>query len=180
MVIMRGGPGSGKSSIVKRVGDRYVVCSADHFLVNDDGVYEWNQFRAGRAHGSCFRLCVENVVIGKDVLIDNTNCKPQEMIPYLALCSAFGYTCTVIRTVCDPEIAWRRQTHDVDREKFDKFFTTVAQQQVPKLYRDELWLTCVDVRTDGRFGPSCTCGVSIGLRNDHESQCAAAYVAKRR
>lgn len=182
MTIMRGGPGSGKSYYVAQrcftTGVIPTVCSADEFFINDAGDYDFDPKWLGRAHGACLKKCVEAMMARLDVIIDNTNSKPQEMIPYLALCQAFGYTCTVVRVLCDPEVAWKRQNHDVPRDKFDDIHTTVATQKVPKLYRDAPWLSCkvVGDLPEGQ----CNCGVSRGLRSDHESQCIAAYLHKDR
>lgn len=181
MILLRGAPGSGKSYYAAQrafsLQSPYTIISADDFFIDDDGAYSFDPKWIGRAHGSCLKSCVESILRREDIIIDNTNSKPQELIPYLALCSAYDYSCQVIRMVCDREIAWARQTHDVSREKFDAIFSTVEQYQVPKLYRGAPWLSCTDERTDGR--PSrlaCNCGMALRIRGDHESQCAAAYL----
>lgn len=178
MVIMRGGPGSGKSTFAREraaeLGGLTVICSADDFFINAAGVYDFDPAWLGRAHGACLKRCVESIVLRKPVVIDNTNGSPNEMLPYLALCQAFGYSCEVIRVICDPEVAWARQTHGVPRDKFDEIVATVMQQQVPKLYRKAPWITIRDVGE--KLG--CNCGVGMGLRNDHESQCRATYIQR--
>lgn len=179
MIIMRGGPGSGKSFYVAQrcftVGVIPTVCSADAFFINDAGEYDFDPKWLGRAHGACLKKCVEAMTARLDVIIDNTNAKPQEMIPYLALCQAFDYSCEVVKVHCDREVAWGRQSHGVPREKFDEIFSAVEQTKVPKLYRGAPWLTEREV---GR--PSCDCGVSLGIRSDHESQCQATYLRRTR
>ena len=173
MIILRGGPGSGKSTLVKQLtSDRsgVVVCSADDFFVNAEGLYDFDPAWLGRAHGACFKKTVEAVVGRRDVVIDNTNSKPDEMLPYLALCQAFSYSCEVIKVLCDREEAWLRQTHGVPRDKFDEIHSSVVSTQVPNLYQGAPWLS---LRSVGRI--SCNCGVSSGVRSNHESQCAAAY-----
>jgi len=238
MTIMRGGPGSGKSWYVAQrcftTGVIPTVCSADDFFINDVGEYAFDPQWLGRAHGACLKKCVESMVTRLDIIVDNTNSKPQEMIPYLALAQAFSYSCAVVRVLCDPEIAWKRQTHGVPRDKFDAIHATVRQQQVPSMYRGAPWLTIKDegesparrrgptiyqpysgarcvkcgelivyrdgfrfcdheedscLCRDGDEEPSepfagqprvCNCGVSMGLRSDHEGQCIATYLHKRR
>ena len=287
MTIMRGGPGSGKSWFVRNLVPLSIspipptVCSADDFFINDEGEYSFDPKWLGRAHGACLKKCVEAIMRREDVIIDNTNSKQEEMLPYLALCQAFDYSCAVVRVLCDPEVAWGRQKHGLPRDKFDDIHTTVRQQQVPKLYRGAPWLIikdedelppprerarvfmpysgarCIDcsgtvvyldsVRRqehehdscwcsepevgepfagmprpptipgeptavtvcracDGQVAlwngilmpmhqqttcrcedplpekprPKCNCGVSKGLRSDHESQCVAAYLRRNR
>ena len=55
MVVMRGLPGSGKSTVVStitRVYPHAVVCSADHYFMND-GKYEYSSSRLKSAHLQC-------------------------------------------------------------------------------------------------------------------------------
>lgn len=241
MTIMRGGPGAGKSYYVAQLcftrDTPPIVCSADDFFIDDKGNYKFDPAWLGRAHGACFKQAVEAVIAMRNVVIDNTNAKPQDMIPYLALCQAFGYTCKVVRVLCDPDIAWRRQKHDVPLDTFNKIHTTVSQQKVPRDYRDAPWLTCEDIRSDDAYRrpnivqpysgaicvkcrgvvvlsneggasetyrvadheadtcsctgapelgepfsgrPPCNCGVSLGIRNDHEAECRATYIQRKR
>ena len=231
MMILRGGPGSGKSWYAAQrcftIGVIPTVCSADEFFINDVGEYDFDPKWLGRAHGACLKKCVEAMASRLKVIIDNTNSKPEEMIPYLALCQAFSYSCKVITIHCDREIAWARQLHDLPRDKFDSIFTTVEQSQVPKLYRNAPWLTISELRPDRNFPkeealgrpdmaadcsrcqgviafwkhmrvsaapmdtcvceipmptnhrPCCDCGVSMGLRSDHEAECAMAYPRRK-
>lgn len=178
MTIMRGGPGSGKSTLGRHLA-RYreaIVCSADDFFINEKGEYDFDPAWLGRAHGACLKKCVEALMQRRSVVIDNTNGGPNEMIPYLALCQAFGYTCEVVRAVCDREVAWERQSHGVPRDKFDEIYSAVEQTQVPKLYRGAPWLTERDVQTGGPR--PCDCGVSLGIRGDHEAECQATYLQR--
>jgi len=240
---MRGGPGSGKSFQVAQLcftrDKAPVVCSADEFFVDDNGNYSFDPRWLGRAHGACLKKCVESMVARENVIIDNTNSSPTEMIPYLALCQAFGYSCTVIKVLCDRKIAWKRQSHGVPEDKFNEIHSAVEQTKVPSLYRGAPWLTEREVRSDGLYRPhpkiyqpysgarcikcsgnivysysdgtkegfrycdheedwctcpdgqeepgepyaglprECNCGVSKGLRSDHESQCQATYIQRK-
>lgn len=157
MTIMRGGPGSGKSWFVRNLVPLSIspvpptVCSADDFFINDEGEYSFDPKWLGRAHGACLKKCVEAIMRREDVIIDNTNSKQEEMLPYLALCQAFDYSCAVVRVLCDPEVAWGRQKHGLPRDKFDDIHTTVRQQQVPKLYRGAPWLIIKDREQIGKI-----------------------------
>lgn len=175
MTIMRGGPGSGKSTIAKTIAPLHesIVCSADDFFINEKGDYDFDPAWLGRAHGACLKKCVEAIMQRRSVVIDNTNGSPDSMIPYLALCQAFGYTCEVVKVNCDREVAWGRQTHGAPRDVFDRIFDVIERTDIPGMYRDSPWLSYREV---GR--PSCNCGVSSGIRGDHESQCRATYLRR--
>jgi len=247
MTIMRGGPGSGKSTYAKKLREAAngtgiqvpVICSADDYFIDDEGNYSFNGAFISRAHGSCLRKCVEVMVLRRaPVIIDNTNAKPDQMIPYFELAAAFGYTVEVITMVCDRQTAWHRQTHDVDKKQFNSVYTCLDQTTVPGRYRKDRRVTMTEVRTSPYHGPKiyqpysgarcvkcgltiaysysdqtskgfrfcdheedsclcpdgqeepgepfaglprvCNCGVSKGLRSDHEGQCIEAYLHRYR
>ena len=48
LIVLRGAPGSGKSTHAKRLCKKlnmheYRICSADHYFVRPDGLYDWNK-----------------------------------------------------------------------------------------------------------------------------------------
>jgi len=59
VIIMRGVPGSGKSSYVARKYPEATVCSADNFFMSadDQGIlhYQFNPAQLSAAHDECFR-----------------------------------------------------------------------------------------------------------------------------
>ncbi|MGD9726489.1 MAG: ATP-binding protein [Nitrospira sp.] len=179
MYILRGGPGAGKSYYAGQLmtfsDTPLIVCSADEFFMDADGVYRFDPAWLGRAHGACLKKAVLAMVERQNIIVDNTNAGPDEMLPYLALCQAFGYACEVIKVLCDREVAWGRQSHDVPRKKFDEIHSTIEQSRVPKIYRGAPWLTEREV---GR--PSCNCGKGMGIRPDHEAECASAYIRHKK
>jgi len=156
---MRGGPGSGKTTFVEKLktltSDPLVVCSADDYFINDFGDYEYNPDRIEAAHASCLNKCATAMVGSRpDIIIDNTNAKPQQMIPYFALARAFGYKVGVVQMRCHRGVAWARQTHNVPNKKFHGIFSCIEQQPVPGRYRNARWVTLKVVRTDGSSPPN--------------------------
>ncbi|ELT88772.1 hypothetical protein CAPTEDRAFT_146466 [Capitella teleta] len=104
--IMRGLPGSGKSTVVaslKSVYKKAVVCSADDYHMKD-GEYHYDPEKKEEAHGQCQSLAKDACTKGCHVIIiDNTNVRRWEMKPYLDLASRHGY---VVITV-QPQTEWR-------------------------------------------------------------------------
>lgn len=153
VVILRGVPGSGKSSHVEEIlaverasgpllGMVY-ICSADNFFMKQ-GVYCFDRSQLGRAHGHCLRTfaSILNFDASKvadksfypaDVLVvDNTNTTPMEIQPYAALCAAYEKPFEVVTIKCDPELAAARNTHGVPREKVWEMHHRLKDAYLPK------------------------------------------------
>jgi len=125
LFIMRGLPGSGKSSTAQLIIDLYqdssVMCSADSYFYSESGEYEFAVEKLPHAHQACQhkaeRACIQSVPV---IVIDNTNVKKWEMNAYLAMARKYSYT--VITVV--PKTPWRfdatelaqRNSHGVPEE----------------------------------------------------------------
>lgn len=120
LVIVRGLPGSGKSTLVKANYPDGVVCSADHYMVDSEGNYAFNPKRLGYAHGSCKRKAEKAMAKGKPcVVIDNTNVKRGDFKQYLKLAKEWGYVveyATLFDSGLTDELLAERNTHGVSVE----------------------------------------------------------------
>ena len=101
MVIVRGLPGSGKTTMVMnciKPDDRrnWRICSADHFFLTEDGQYEFKPWLIGMAHEACKVKCVKAMMNGLNVVIDNTNSCYWEYELYELLAKQFNYRLKVI------------------------------------------------------------------------------------
>lgn len=115
VIIMRGIPGSGKSTYAKASFPNALICSADDFFMKD-GVYKFDGVKIGMAHAECFSKFmrnIENTLPIAKIVIDNTNTQLWEMAPYRAVAHYFGHGVRIIRMACDPEIAASRCVHGV-------------------------------------------------------------------
>lgn len=112
ITIMRGVPGSGKSTYTK--GRRKV--SADSFF-EVDGEYRFDPRLLPHAHGKCLRdfidLCRNPE--GDELVVDNTGTTIAEIAPYAATALAYGHSIKIITLECDPEVAAARNVHGVPR-----------------------------------------------------------------
>lgn len=103
MYIMRGAPGSGKTSLWKVLGhhDWTTVASADDYFVNFYGEYEWNPRELPDAHDYCKEVAKAMCEFPKTltkcaVVIDNCNVKPEHAEFYIDLAIEHGFTPYVI------------------------------------------------------------------------------------
>lgn len=82
LVLIRGLPGSGKSTIAKgMVADGFVHFEADMFFIVD-GVYAYDASRIRDAHAWCQRMTRQALREGQRVVVSNTFTRLQEMEPY--------------------------------------------------------------------------------------------------
>lgn len=82
--IMRAYPGAGKSFKANELAQEHdaVICSADDFHMKN-GRYEFDLKNASLAHKTCFEKFKKNVNEGKNVIIDNTNIKFEDISKYI-------------------------------------------------------------------------------------------------
>ncbi|KAK7111636.1 2',3'-cyclic-nucleotide 3'-phosphodiesterase-like [Littorina saxatilis] len=128
--IMRGLPGSGKSTLVRAITEAYIssiVCSADDYFFQD-GEYKFDASCLSSAHEACQNrakaACNECV---SPVLVDNTNVRRWEMKFYLELASHRNYVVIPLQ----PKTPWRwnaveladRNKHGVDVETLKRKVT---------------------------------------------------------
>lgn len=113
-ILMVGVSGSGKSTFAAREYPNATVVSADHYFLDDSGVYRFDGSKLGEAHGACLRGFVTAVTGGVPcVVVDNTNTTLVELAPYVSVARAYGYGVEVVRVRCYAKVAASRNTHGV-------------------------------------------------------------------
>lgn len=121
--IMRGVPGSGKSTWCRTNLVAPIVFSADDHFTSEDGVYRFDPAKLSEAHGNCLLSFVSwlehkakyNHVNGLCV-IDNTNIRAVEIAPYYQLALAYGCDVEIVQINVDPQAIERivsRNLHGV-------------------------------------------------------------------
>ena len=115
MFIMRGLPGSGKSTVVETIRHNSVnfmprICSADDFFMVD-GRYDFRPWLIGQAHEACKIKAFRAMMDGVDVFIDNTNSCKWEFELYVLWARQLNYRCIIIdlfdSKLSDEELAAR-------------------------------------------------------------------------
>jgi tRNA uridine 5-carbamoylmethylation protein Kti12 len=127
--IMSGIPGSGKSTWIRNnlAHLNPVILSTDQHHFNSDGIYVFKPERLAEFHARTFRDYVKKLVLyphlfdedkeNNIIVVDNTNIRDFEILPYYRVAEAFGYDCTVVRMYCDPAKAATRNIHGVPATK---------------------------------------------------------------
>jgi predicted kinase len=120
LVIVRGLPGSGKTTFVEKVlrpvqGDLAHFEADMYFVDSETHEYNFVPHQIGQAHNWCKQQC--RMAMGHRrscVVISNTSTQiGLEIDPYLEMAKKHGYEVTVIRLECHFILACKRNTHRV-------------------------------------------------------------------
>lgn len=130
VIIMRGIPGSGKSTVGAGLAGAGIKVSADDFFMVN-GEYQFNPAQISAAHADCFRRFLACLAHGVDtVVVDNTNLATWECSPYVLAANAFGYEVEIVNVKCDAAVAYARQTHGVPAMAHARMAATLASEQL--------------------------------------------------
>ncbi|XP_063590101.1 2',3'-cyclic-nucleotide 3'-phosphodiesterase-like isoform X2 [Penaeus indicus] len=136
MFIMKGLPGSGKSTIVKAIQEVYkdsVVCSADFYFMRS-GKYKFRPDKLKDAHQACQNKATATASRGMNVIIiDNTNVRNWEMKFYLTLAREYHY----VPVIVEPQTPWCRDAHELATRNSHGVDESIIEQKV-KGYQEVL------------------------------------------
>lgn len=150
VIIMRGIPGSGKSTwakdfIAAQQSKDWLVVSADHYHMVGS-TYRYDPKNAGAAHAQCLRNFMTAVMergnyTGSDidgVIVDNTNTTAWEIAPYYALSLAFQCDVKIVRVHCPLETALPRNVHDVPAARVWQMYQNIMTEKLPPHWVEEI------------------------------------------
>ena len=113
LYIVRGLPGSGKSSLAKKVTE--LVYSADDFFTNKKGEYNFNAKLLGKAHEWCWGKVRDAMFIGAEaVAVANTFTQTWEAEKYYQIAEEYEYSVFVIE--CQNDFG---NVHNVPQESIN-------------------------------------------------------------
>jgi hypothetical protein len=119
LFLIRGLPGSGKSTYAKKIGCFHVEADMYHFK---DGEYSFDGTRARFGHNWCQRTVLFAMEQGMDVAVSNTFTQKWEIQPYLDFAAKTGHK---VRVICTTKgygtiHAVPAETIQKMRERFEK------------------------------------------------------------
>lgn len=100
LIIIRGLPGSGKTTLANRIGEsiqsNWTHYEADMYFTDTQGNYKWDRNKLREAHAWCLEKTREDMHKGYTVIVSNTFTTRRELNPYFDIAREWGITPTVI------------------------------------------------------------------------------------
>lgn len=104
LLIMRGLPGSGKSSlgrVIKEFSKECTVCSADDYFIKN-GEYKFDKDLLEQAHLNCYYKVIQGMKFSdKLIIVDNTNSTKSEYAKYKKAATEHKYKIVVLEINCE-------------------------------------------------------------------------------
>jgi NEDD4-binding protein 2 len=122
LIILRGLPGSGKSSFAHYMFSNNVF-EADQYFYDEDCNYNFDATKLHAAHMDCQRRVEELMKLsdttqyGDEIVVSNTSTTEKEMEPYLALARKYDYK--VVSLVVENRHG-NKSVHNVPDETIEK------------------------------------------------------------
>jgi 2',3'-cyclic-nucleotide 3'-phosphodiesterase len=146
--IMRGLPGSGKSTAAKKIQDDYnkasfycTIVSADNYWINREGEYVFDATQVPKNHHWCLRnfICDLQSTMPDGIVVDNTNLAPNEFLHYAKIAQAYGYKVVVLTFPCYIDDSVKRNTHNVPKSTIISMFNRMdhSKDAVERLIKTE-------------------------------------------
>lgn len=85
LVIIRGVPGSGKTTMAKNSYSDHFLVEADMFFTDSNGEYTFDPSKIKQAHSWCQGVVRASLAAGKNTVVANTFVKKWELAPYLRM-----------------------------------------------------------------------------------------------
>lgn len=116
LILIRGLPGSGKTTLARRMRNRIT----DHFetdmFFEKDGKYDADLTKLPEAHGWCLRKACESLCRGRSVIVSNTFSQLWEMEGYIDAAKRYGADLRVIRSTGE-----FKSVHNIPDEQMDNY-----------------------------------------------------------
>lgn len=96
LIIIRGLPGSGKSTHARAYYPNHKHLEADMYFLDEQGNYNFNSYFLRNAHGWCYNATTHALNMGIDVVVSNTFTTKKELKAYIDLANDFDVKYQVV------------------------------------------------------------------------------------
>lgn len=135
ILILRGIPGSGKSTFAAQQKGATIV-SADDFFLTANGTYEYDRSRIQEAHQDCFKKFLKAVERGDElIIVDNMNAQAWEISPYYMVGTVSGYAVEILNFTTDVQTSAARNIHNVPEKDIERTARLLKTVRLPKHWK---------------------------------------------
>lgn len=116
LIIMRGLPGSGKSTISQLIRNNYVSSyfSTDLYWIDENGEYKFDIRLLSTAHKWCQQQVQDHINCNDPIIIvDNTNLATAEYMTYVKMINDTNYKLLIISVDVTTDTSNKRNQHNV-------------------------------------------------------------------
>lgn len=135
LIILRGLPGSGKSSLAALLSEegKYPVFSIDNYFTDHEtGEYKFDPYQNHLAYKQCEMRTEDSMKNGaRKIFVDNTFTIEWEMEPYFKLASRYNYAVFVV-TVENRH--GNTNIHNISTEQLEKMATKYKVKLLPETH----------------------------------------------
>ena len=177
IILIRGLPGSGKTTLAKTISDSVEVCANDFFGTNEN--YDFDPSKLSEAHEWCKINCelwCEKNDVSKSIVIHNTFTERWEMQPYIEYAQGFGRNILVIDLfdsgLSDAEL-FERGIHDVPlssikrmRDRYEKDWKNSSVKKSPR----DLSVAAIKMRAEYHYKMSVNPNLVLSTQGYHSSR----------
>jgi predicted kinase len=137
--ILRGLPGSGKSTWTETFTESTLILSADDFFMKN-GEYVFDPKLLPQAHDYCFQAFLSALSSKQfgTLIVDNTNLTAWEIAPYYRLAQISGAYVKIVRFECDWTTAAKRNKHNVPAKIIFAMYQTMLNEKLPSIWQEEI------------------------------------------
>jgi predicted kinase len=117
LYIVRGIPGSGKSTFAKTLGGKHI--EADMFFIDSvTDEYSFDGSKIKNAHAWCLDMVKTDMAVSRNkIVVSNTFTQEWEMEPYFTLAKEYGYT---VFTIVVENRHGGTNVHNVPEDKLEQ------------------------------------------------------------
>ena len=136
VTILRGLPGSGKSTFVKTNFANCFICSTDNYFTDNEGNYKFDPAKLTEYLGNCLREYNHALRHSKwDIVVDNTNISAWEIAPYYSLAVAYSWNVEIVTLHVPLEISYNRNIYKVPSHILYAMYQRLLREELPTFWK---------------------------------------------